>query len=135
MQHTFTVTSSKRFEIIDINKQVKDFIEKSSIKNGLCHVYTMHATSAIIVNENDDPQVCDDLLECLGKLVPQGIWKHDEEDGNTDAHIKASIIGPSETIPIIDGKLALGEWQNIMFCDFDGPRENRKIVVTIIEDK
>ena len=135
MQTTFTVNSTKRFEIIDITKQVKDIVAKSKVKNGLCNIYTQHATSAIIINENYDPQVCGDVLDCLAKLVPVGVWKHDKEDGNTDAHIKASIIGPQQTIPLMNNKLMLGQWQAVMFADFDGPRRGRKIIVTIINDK
>jgi len=135
MQETFTVSSSKRFEIIDINDKIKDIVKKSGVKQGICAIYACHATSAIIVNENYDPNICVDLLNCLEKLIPQGKWIHDRIDGNADSHIKASIIGPSEFIPIKDGNLMLGTWQNIMFADFDGPREDRKIIVTIIEDK
>ena len=83
--------------------------------------------------ENYDPNILPDLLDCLTELIPEGKWRHDKIDGNGAAHLKASIIGPSKTIPIKDGKLTLGQWQNIMLCDFDGPR-TRKIFVKVVSD-
>jgi secondary thiamine-phosphate synthase enzyme len=96
----------------------------------MCSVFVPHATAAVIINENDDPQVCTDVLDLLGRLIPEGVWRHDRVDGNAAAHIKASILGPSETIPVADGRLLLGTWQAIMIVDLDGPRE-RGVVVTV----
>ncbi len=131
MQKTITVSSSKRLEMIDINNEVKKIVEESKVKEGICNVFVAHATAAIAINENYDPNVCEDFNECLAKLIPQGKWRHDSVDGNADAHIKAAIVGPSETIPIKNGKLGLGQWQSLMVCDFDGPRQ-RDIIITII---
>lgn len=128
----FQVKSSKRNEIIDINKKVDEIIANSKVKEGICNVYVPHATCAIIINENYDPNICLDVLEFLEDKIPQGKWKHDRVDGNADSHIKASIVGPSENIPIKDGKLLLGTWQSIMLADFDGPRD-RNVIVTIIK--
>ncbi len=130
---TFTVSTSKKYEIVDITPQVKEIVQKSKIKNGICTVYTPHATSSIIINENYDPNVMDDIIEALDKLIPEGKWRHDRIDNNAASHIKAAIIGPSETIPIKDGRLMLGQWQNIMLADFDGPRNDRQIFVTLSE--
>ena len=91
----------------------------------------MHATAAIIINENADPNICLDLIDSLNDLIPKGKWRHDKLDGNADAHIKSSILGPSETIPIKDNRLQLGTWQAVMFCENDGPRSNRKVIVTV----
>ena len=135
MQGEIEISSSQRLEMIDINSKVEDIVKKSNIKQGLCNVFCCHATGAIAINENYDPDVCLDFNDALAKLIPQGKWRHDSVDGNADAHIKAAIVGPSETIPIKEGKLKLGTWQSIMFCEFDGPRSNRKIIITIIEDK
>ena len=129
----FTIQTSKKEECIDITSQLEDILQKSKIKNGLLNVYVPHATAAIITNENADPNICLDLLEALDKLIPQGIWRHDKLDGNAAPHIKASILGPSETIHIKDGKLQLGTWQNIFLVELDGPRE-RKILVKIIPE-
>lgn len=135
MQRTITVSSSKRLEMIDITSEINKIIKKSGIKQGICNIFCAHATAAIAINENYDPNVCDDFHECLSRLIPKGKWKHDKVDSNADAHIKAAIIGPSETIPIKDGKLLLGTWQNCMFVEFDGPRNNRKIVVSVTGDE
>ncbi len=132
----FFIQTNKREEIIDITNQVKEAVEKlleqkkkqNKEKSSACLVYTTHATAAIIVNENYDEAVCDDILDALRKLFPKGIWKHDKTDGNADAHIKASIIGPSQIIPIENNKLQLGTWQGIALADFDGPRKRRVIV-------
>ena len=126
------VKSSKRNELIDINQQVEDIVAKSGIKEGICHVYAPHATCGVIINENYDPNICLDILDCLREHVPGGRWRHDRIDSNADSHIKATIVGPSETIPISDGRLVMGTWQSIMLADFDGPRE-RRIVVTVIK--
>ena len=126
------VQSGKRNELIDINGMVEDIVRKSGIEEGICTVYAPHATCGIMINENYDPNICLDITELLTDLVPQGKWRHDQIDGNADSHIKASIVGPSETIPFLKGKLLLGTWQSIMLADFDGPRE-RKIVVKVIE--
>ena len=135
MQEDITLSTSKKQELIDITGKINTIIKKSKIKNGFCNIFTAHATAAIIINENYDPNICLDLLDALNKLVPDGIWRHDRIDGNADSHIKSAILGPSETIPIKDGKLELGRWQSVMFTELDGPRSNRKIIVTILGDK
>lgn len=128
----FTIKTSKREEIIDITKEIEKIVDRLSDENSdACLVYVPHATCAVIVNENYDPAVCEDILAFLKKQIPAGIWRHDKTDGNADAHIKASLLGPSQTIPIQDGKLQLGRWQNIALAEFDGPRE-RRIIVKIL---
>ena len=135
MREEFTISTSKKQELIDMTGQINSIIKNSKIKNGLCNVFTAHATAAIIINENYDPNICLDLLDSLNKLIPGGIWRHDKVDGNADSHIKAAILGPQETIPINNGKLELGKWQSVMMAELDGPRSDRKIVITIIGDK
>lgn len=134
MWEEFSLSTSKKQELIDITGKLNSIIKKSKIKNGICNVFAAHATAAIIINENYDPNICLDLLDALNKLVPSGIWRHDRIDGNADAHIKSAILGPSETIPIKNGELSLGRWQAIQFCELDGPRSDRKIIVTILGD-
>ena len=134
MQGEITVSSTKREELIDITSKVKDIVKESKIKQGICTLYAPHATGAIIINENADPNICDDILEALKDLIPAGKWRHDRIDNNADAHIKSSIIGSSATIPIKDNQLQLGTWQDIFMADLDGPRESRKIIITIIGD-
>ena len=132
MQQEITISTSKKQELIDITESINSIIEESKIRNGICNVFAAHATAAIIINENYDPNICVDLLSALNKLIPQGIWLHDKIDGNADAHIKSAILGPSETVPIKDGELELGQWQALIFCELDGPRQNRRIIVTIV---
>lgn len=135
MQERFYLPTSKKQELIDITPKINSIIKKSKIKEGICNVFAAHATAAIIINENYDPNICLDLLDALSKLVPGGIWLHDRIDGNADAHIKSAILGPSETVPVKNGKLSLGRWQSIMFAELDGPRSDRQVIVTIIGDK
>ena len=135
MQKEFYLSTKKKQELIDITSQVNSIIKKAKIKNGICNIFAAHATAAIIINENYDPNICLDLLDSLNKLIPSGIWRHDKIDNNADAHIKSAILGASETIPIKNNKLELGQWQSVMFAELDGPRDDRKIIVTILGDK
>lgn len=135
MQEKITISTSKRQEIIDITERIDAIIKKSKIKQGICNIFTAHATAAIIINENYDPNIGLDLLDALSKLIPSGIWRHDRIDGNADAHVKSAILGPSETIPIKNSELGLGRWQSVMFVELDGPRHDRKIIITIIGDR
>jgi secondary thiamine-phosphate synthase enzyme len=124
------VRTRERRELVDITAQVAAVVRASGLAEGLCHVYVAHATAAIVVNENDDPNVCLDLLDALDRLVPAGIWRHDRVDGNAASHIQAAVLGPGETIPVQDGKLCLGRWQAIMLAELDGPRE-RRVLITV----
>jgi len=124
------VRTSEKQEVIDITPQVVEAVRAAHITEGLCCVYIPHATAAVIINENDDQQIGLDLLEALNKLVPEGVWRHDQIDSNGAAHLKATILGPSETIPVQNGQLALGTWQAVMLVELDGPRD-RKVIVTV----
>lgn len=126
--------SRKKYQVIDITDEVQEVVSSSNINQGLCVVYVPHATAAIMVNENYDPNIGDDILDSLAENIPEGKWRHDRVDNNAAAHIKAAIIGPSEIVPIKEGKLMLGTWQNIVLADFDGPKQ-RRIIIQIIEDK
>jgi len=134
MQEIITISTSKKQEMIDITQQIKDIVKKSKINKGLCNIYVRHATAAIIINENADPNICLDIIDALNKLVKEGVWRHDKIDNNAASHIKATILGPSETIPIKNNELQLGTWQAPMLVELDGPRSNRKIVVSIVGD-
>ncbi len=129
MQSEFHLRSHRQYEMLDITAQVTDIVRQSAAAEGICSVYVTHATAAIVINENDDPNVCTDVLDALDKLIPQGVWRHDRVDNNAAAHIKAAILGPGETIPVRNGKLVLGTWQAIMLVELDGPRD-RRVVVT-----
>lgn len=133
MQRKITVSSNRREQLIDITAQVAEIVEQSNVNTGVVCLYAQGATSAIMIQENWDDSVQTDVVNFLKKIIPQGVWLHDQQDGNGDAHLKSGLIGPSETIPIINKKMGLSTWQNIFFCDFDGPRNNRNIIVTILE--
>lgn len=121
------VKTASRTELIDIARKVSDELRKTGVLNGTCFVYMTHTTAGLTINENADPDVARDILVGLAKLVPvSGDYRHAE--GNSDAHIKASLMGFTLTIPVIEGRLALGTWQALYFCEFDGPR-NRQVFV------
>jgi secondary thiamine-phosphate synthase enzyme len=130
MQTEFTIRSQRQYEMLDITARVAKIVGEAKVEEGMCSVYVPHATAAIVINENDDPNLCDDVLDALAKLVPEGIWRHDRIDSNGAAHIKAAILGPSETVPVLGGKLLLGTWQAIMLVELDGPRQ-RRVIVTV----
>jgi secondary thiamine-phosphate synthase enzyme len=120
-------------EVVDITREVEAFVREVGAQDGQCLVFTPHATAAVAVNENDDPNIGVDLLRALARAVPEHDgWLHDRVDNNAAAHIKSAIMGPSETIPIVGGKLLLGTWQNVFLCEFDGPRSERRVVVSVL---
>ena len=131
MQKTIQISTQERNGLYDITRQVEAVVAESKIMEGMVNVFVQHATAAIMIQENWDESVQTDVVNLLKKLIPQGVWIHDRQDGNGDAHLKAGIVGPSESIPIIEGKMALGQWQNIFLCEFDGPRSGRKVLVTV----
>jgi secondary thiamine-phosphate synthase enzyme len=132
MHQIIQIKTDKENGLYDITAKVQEIVTKSRISDGLVSIYAQGATSAIMIQENWDASVQNDVINLLKKLIPNGIWQHDLQDGNGDAHLKAGLVGPGEVVPIIQGKLGLSRWQNIFFCEFDGPRNERNIVVTII---
>ncbi len=135
MQETITLQTHQREILIDITPMVENLVQGSGIEYGLVNVYAQGATAAIMIQENWDESVQQDVVDLLRKMIPKGVWKHDAQDGNGDAHLKSGLVGPSETVPIIDGRLALSTWQNVFFCEFDGPRSDRRVLCTIIADE
>jgi len=134
MRDTIIISTDRREQLVDITTQVNAIVEASGVRNGLVNVYAQGATAAIMIQENWDESVQTDVVHLLQKLIPRGVWLHDRQDGNGDSHLKSGLVGPSETIPLIDGQLGLSRWQNIFFCEFDGPRSERTIVCTVIAD-
>ena len=130
MQEMLRIKTSKSQEVVDITGQVAKVLARSRRDEGICTVFVRHATAAIIINENADPGFRLDVVSALDRLFPQGIWEHAKVDDNGAAHLKAMILGPSETVPIREGRLLLGTWQGIALVECDGPRE-REIVVDI----
>jgi len=132
MHQTIRLETRQREILLDITPQVKSIVEHSGISNGIVNIYAQGATAAVMIQENWDDSVQTDVVNLLRKMVPKGVWLHDAQDGNGDSHLKSGLVGPSETIPLIDGELGLSTWQNIFFCEFDGPRKDRKVICTII---
>ncbi len=121
------VKTQAKEELVDITARIKEGLVSSGVKNGICHVYVPHTTAAVTINENADPSVKEDILMTLRKIVPDSLpYRHSE--GNSPAHVKASLIGSSVKVIIDEGQLALGTWQGIFFCEFDGPRSRRVFI-------
>lgn len=130
---SFSFGTSSHNAVVDITPEVERVLGESGVREGQLTVYTPHATASITVNENDDPNIGSDFLRALANVVPEHDgWLHDRVDNNAAAHIKSALVGPSVVIPVIDGKLALGTWQNVFFCEFDGPRRERRVIVSIV---
>lgn len=132
MQEIIEIETNSHNGLYDITGKVKKVLAKNPVTTGMLSVYVQGATAGIMIQENWDESVQRDVVSLFNKLIPSGVWEHDAQDGNGDSHLKAGIVGPSETIPVIDGKMGLSTWQNIFLCEFDGPRSSRKIAVTII---
>lgn len=130
MREIVRVTTRKKFEVVDLTPRVAEVVARAATAEGLCTVFVRHATAAIVINENADPGFRADVVTALDKLFPEGVWEHDKVDDNGAAHLKAAFLGPSETIPVADGRLLLGTWQGIALVECDGPRE-REIVVDV----
>ena len=130
MIEQFTLSTSSRNQLIDITDIVSDYVQRSGVKSGICLVYTPHTTAAITVNENADPSVKSDIIRKLTDIFPQND-NYDHNEGNSDAHLKSSVVGCSQTLLIKDGSLLLGTWQGIYFCEFDG-RRTRQFFVKVI---
>jgi secondary thiamine-phosphate synthase enzyme len=125
------VKSKSRNEFIDITEMVQDAVKDSGVKNGICYLYVPHTTAGITINEGADPSVKRDILNALSRLIPHEM-NYAHREGNADAHIKSTLVGSSVNVIIDDGKITLGTWQSIFFCDFDGPR-HRRIAIKFIQ--
>ncbi|MFB6319022.1 secondary thiamine-phosphate synthase enzyme YjbQ [Saccharicrinis sp. FJH54] len=134
MQQLFTISTNVHEGLFDITREVEQIVSRTGVKQGLVCVYVQGATAGIMIQENWDDSVQNDVVTLLRKLIPPGVWQHDAQDNNGDSHLKAGLVGPSETIPLINGKMGLSTWQNIFLCEFDGPRDKRAVVVTVIKD-
>jgi secondary thiamine-phosphate synthase enzyme len=131
-QEMLSIPTSQGKELVEITDEVRRVVRESGIRIGICHVYVAGATAALCIHEGDDPALKDDLLEALDRVIPEGRWRHDRIDDNGAAHIRSAWIGPSETVPVNGGDLALGTWQRLFLCEFDGPRRARPVSVTVM---
>ena len=129
----FQVRTPRREAFVDVTAQVQAALAETGVKNGLCHVFSQHTTAGLTVNENADPDVPSDMLKWFREAIPQdGGFRHGE--GNADAHIKTSLVGCFQVLPVENGRLALGTWQGVFLCEFDGPR-TRTVHVTALGDR
>ena len=127
MSETINVKTRTRIEMVDVTSSVQKEVSKSGVSDGVCMVYVPHTTAAVTINEGADPSVCQDILTKLNEMVPPDAgYRHME--GNSDSHIKASLVGNSVSVMVENGRLVLGTWQKIFFCEFDGPR-SRKVYI------
>ena len=125
------IETSKRIELVDITSEILEEVRKSEIPEGICLISTRHTTAGIIINENESG-LREDILDLLNKLVPAGAgYRHDRIDNNADSHLRAVLLGASEALPILEGKLELGTWQRIFFAEMDGPRK-RTVDITLL---
>jgi len=124
------IKSRAKQDFIDFTSSIREIVFSSGVKSGVCVVYVPHTTAGVTINENADPDVKADILMALNKLVPNSL-PYEHAEGNSSAHVKASLVGSSLNIIIEDGRLALGTWQGIFFCEFDGPR-NRRVFVKVL---
>jgi len=132
MKTTLTVKTSAKTEMVDMTPEIQKWVRSQGISDGLCMLYVPHTTAAVTINENADPSVPSDILMVLNKMVPwEAGYRHME--GNSPAHVKATLVGASEMITIESGSLVLGTWQGIFFCEFDGPR-SRKLHVRLFQN-
>ena len=128
-----TLSSRKRLELIDITHQVEEIVRESGVKNGICLVYAPHATAAIIANEHESGLI-EDILDKIDEDFPRdGRWRHNRIDDNAAAHIASAFLGTTKVLPIVDGRLLRGVWQNILLVELDGPRADRRVIVKILE--
>ena len=134
MRELITVATHQRETLVDITEPVRRVVAASGVRDGIVTVYAQGATAAVMIQENWDESVQTDVVNFLRQIIPKGVWLHDRQDGNGDAHLKAGLVGPSETVPVVEGKLGLSTWQNIFLCEFDGPRSERRILCTVISD-
>jgi len=132
MHEIFSVDTKERQQAIDVTDAVKEIVRRSGAGEGLCHVMVLHSTAALIVNETDDPNIGSDLIRALSRSVPEHAgWLHDRIDDNAHAHLKASLLGPSELLAVRAGELVLGSWQRLILMEFDGPRK-RQVSVQLL---
>ncbi|MBI5049726.1 MAG: YjbQ family protein [Nitrospirae bacterium] len=133
MLKSINIRTKAKNEFVDITSYIHEAVNESSVKHGICYLYVPHTTAGITINEGADPSVVKDIQSVLSKHVPSNPnYLHSE--GNSDAHIKSTLVGMSEVVSIDNGRLILGTWQSVFFCEFDGPR-NRRIIVKILGDK
>lgn len=126
-----SLQTGRRIEWVDITSRIRDILSDTPVGDGVCTVASLHTTAGLTINENADPNVGRDLLHVLDRLVPRSDSAYRHAEGNSDSHVKASLVGFSAYVPFRDRQLVLGTWQSVYFCEFDGPR-SRRVMVTVV---
>lgn len=127
MIQEIAVKTGRRQELVDITNDVRDVVTASGVTDGVCHIFVPHTTAAVTINEKADPDVATDIASTLERIVPAN-WGYRHSEGNSDAHVKSTLVGVSEYVMIRGGELVLGTWQALFFCEFDGPRSRRCLI-------
>lgn len=135
MRQVVEVPTHAREELVDITAQVEGAVRECGVADGLVSVYVQGATAGVMIQENWDDSVPRDVVRLLQEVILRGVWEHDAQDGNGDSHLKSGLVGPSESVPLIEGRLGLSTWQGLFLCEFDGPRARRSVVVTVLPDR
>jgi secondary thiamine-phosphate synthase enzyme len=127
LKREITVRTRRRNELVDITSMIRELIDESGVSEGVCHIFVPHTTAAVTINEKADPDVATDISNTMEKIVPAG-WGYRHAEGNSDSHVKSSLVGASEFVIITEGRPLLGTWQAVFFCEFDGPRSRQCVV-------
>lgn len=135
MPELITFSTSEKEELLDITPELRQVIRQARVQDGLVNLYTRGSCSALMIQPDHNPEMSGDILDMLKILVPEGVWLHDRGEGMADAHLKAGLVGPSQTIPLVNGSLLLSDEQKVLFCEFDGPQSVRQVICTVISDR
>ena len=128
---SININTTKKYELINITNQITEIVKKHGIKEGLVNISTKHTTSSILINEDEDG-LKNDLVSIIEEIIPDKMYNHDRIDNNARSHLMAMLTTPTQTLPVIDGRLSLGTWQSIFFLEIDGPRLNREVIISIL---
>ena len=135
MAEFITFDTRQREVLVDITMELRQIVQHSRVSDGLVNLFTPGGSAAVLIQPHFTDKASQDILDLLGILIPEGVWLHDEGTGAADAHLKAGLIGPSKVIPLVNGSLLLSDEQRVLFCEFNGPKPARQVVVTMLADR
>lgn len=135
MAEIIRFNTSQKEVLVDITMEVRQLIQQSRVMDGVVNLFTPDGSAGILIQSDENAESSRDVLDLLKILIPEGVWLHDSGDGNADAHLKAGLVGPSKTIPLVNGELLLSENQRVFYCDFNGPNQGCQVVCTLLPDR
>lgn len=135
MAEIISFNTSQKEVLVDITPELRQIIRHSRVQDGLVNLFTRGSSTAILIQADHNSEASLDVLDLLSILIPEGVWLHDGGEGTADAHLKSGLIGPSKTIPLMDGSLLLSDDQKVLFCEFDGPQHVRQVICTVVSDR